>query len=447
MRTWTTIAACALLCSSIPHGWAWDIDAEVKASAEYDSNVDESNANERSGWNYQPGLSVNISETADSLNASFSYDTRKRYYESGRYDNDTHVTGRGAINWGVVNDVWNVYGENQRVLTTINNRQANTPDNQQTIDTSTVGSNVFIPVGRHRLVLQVEETHTGQDELDNDSEGSAITAAYRVPFGDTHLISLVHSELDVEFDNPSSSEYQNNTTSIFYHSVSRVLEINLDVGQTRIEFDDSSTEIEGTTGQIDLLRRLGDNSEIQFNASRRITDGLNQRRGFFFDNIGQPDLSEEFTAGNQVFELTQYALRGSTVFGANHLSMLIGHSTRDYEFTDTDELRHSVSATLNRKLGRDNRFSLGLRYVMSSFDDAPHDEYYSGRMSYDHQFTRRFGMSISASYSTQESDAVVRDYDGWTSMITFRYQIFEGNDPGRLSGRIHNFGSRQYSSF
>lgn len=421
---------------------AWDVEAEAAITSQYESNVNQTNRDERAGWNFQPSASIGILHADERFQADMAYEARRQINQNDQFDDATYLTGRGAINWGVVGDVWNVYAENQRTRTTIDNRLENTPDNQQIVDNTAVGTNVTIPIGLHQLILQAEQARTAVNEEGEDSDTRSALVGYQFPLGPTRQVTLTHSRDETEFDDFESGDYDSETTSLRFTSQTRILQVNAQVGHTTTELDDSDEEIDGVTGQLDLLWSIDEQSTLQFNAARDITDNLNGRRQFFFDEGVQPDLSEEQTLGGQIFVGTQYNLIGTTVLGANRLSLTLGRATRDYESVDTDELRHTARFRATRRASQRSGWTFTAEYAMSSFEDAPHDDAYRLGIEYDRELTSKLSMDIEANYIEQDSRALVRDFEGWTASITFRYTFLESAGDGGAGGRITNFGSR-----
>ncbi len=423
---------------------AWDISAEATARAEYQSNEQQINDDEQSGWNYQPGANVDVTHAGERIQVNAGYQARRQINQNDDIEDATYLTGGGMINWGIVPNIWNVYAENERTRTTIDNRQANNPNNQQIVDQSTVGTNAFIPIGRHSLILQAETGETNLNEEGNDSETESWLVGYQVPVGDTRQISLTHQSAETEFDDIPMANYESETTSIWFNTQSRTIQVNARVGHTTTELENSSEDVDGVTGEFDVLWQLDEASSLQFNAARDITDNINGRRNRFFEEGLEPDLSEENSLGGQIFEATQYTLLGRTVVGSNRLTVAVSRGTRDFQFVDTDELRHSITAQLDRRLTDESGIGFSAEYVMSSFEDAPHDDSYSFEVDYDRQLTRRLNMAVDIGYIEQESRAAVRDFDGWVGSITFRYTFLESTEgsTGVASRRVNNFGTR-----
>lgn len=425
---------------------AWDITATANGSTEYESNQTRSGINGESGTNSTTGLAIGVEQDGQAISATANYDVRRRFNSGeANLEDETYATGEGAINWAVVNGVWNVYAENFRTLSTIDNRQANNPGNQQEIDETVGGSNITLPIGRQYLSVQAERTWTSREISNADSTMDSIALSYGINLSDIRTLWVVRQESEIDFDNPIATDYDNKTTSINFDTTSRIGEVFLSLGYTETELENSRTKIDGITGQFDLLRQLGDASTIQLNADRRVADNLSQRRQFFFfdDDL---DLGFENTLGNQIYTQTVYTVTGSTVLGSNQVTGVLQNSHREYEQgIDQDELRNNARISISRQLNAQSQASASASYTESEFDDAADDEAYRYSLGYSRDFTPRFSMGLRLGYVDRRSDqGNARDFDGWDVTVRFTYVLLEGNGGiGNARSRVRDFGSRR----
>jgi len=424
MKTYLHIpVALGLLLPAIP---ALALDATVRAfyTGEYTTNSERVPDDELEEWVHRPGASLSLGHDGAATSANANYQVTRRIHEKSRFDDETIATGSASVMWRAIPDRLNFFANNSRTDTTIDSRGPNVPDNRQTVDFSSVGSNLILDsFSNHTINLGYTYGITNSEETQTDSSRHTGTASYVVPLSPTRQVSLQGSYSDVNFDDEFSPDYESQSGTLRYTSTTRILELGMSAGYQTTKRDISREDVDGFIGSFNALFNLTDVTSISFDASRSIQDNFDAgARGTTSIIDDLPDRTDT----NEVFTNDRFSVGADTTLGSNQIGSSIYLSRRDYENEIEDEESRGVTFSISRSLNPSTTLSLDASREYREFEDTNRDETFSrARIRYSIDRWEALGLSFSVAYTERESDQASVEYEEWIGAVTISYILFD----------------------
>ena len=127
-----TVSVATFFATPASFALEWEVDAGYEAR--YSTNSDQVRSDEVEQWIHTPRAAIAAIHESNVIDFEADYAGERRIYEEdegGRFDDESVVTGSGALNWHVVRDRLIVGAEHYRTESTINARNSNSPQNRQ----------------------------------------------------------------------------------------------------------------------------------------------------------------------------------------------------------------------------------------------------------------------------------------------------------------------------
>lgn len=419
---------------------AIDLDYELGVAAKYSDNINLSETNEISDTVVSPRLHFHVEQIGRQVELLAQGNLEYRHYTDDTFDDEFRGRFAGSLNWMVIPERLDFVVQDYLSLQPVNELVEFTPDNQQQVNVFLAGPTLharFDSTTRGQLDLRYIDSYAEESESFNSERFNAAGRLIR-QLNANHEVSLNVEASDVQFDRVlQASDYRRYDGYVSSQMNRQDVDISLDAGYTRVEFDDEAALGAGESSYSDPLARatvnwrlsprsvLGTTLRYQLtDATQRIIapldiDRIDFERRDFDDfrvsrSLAEPNVFRERMARIRY----AYAAERTTVQVAPYYRRI-----RYLEQLVEDQDRRGVVASLEHRLRpRLTLSAYAAREEREFVDINREDDDTVLSVGLANRFTRHWTGRVELQRRDRDSTAPGRSYEENAVMISFSYQ-------------------------
>ncbi len=256
------------------------------------------------------------------------------------------------------------FGQTRRVST-----DPVTPENRESFNYLTTGPDVTLPLGgRTSLLISGRYSDVYYEDSDLGSQELFGSVAIARALSQASTLSLNGSVESIEYDESAIAvDYDQYETYLRYQLEAARTTIGLDVGYTKLDFDD--TTIDGDLVRLELMRRLTRSSAVRIEAGREFANSAD-----IFRQLQQQGATGTSTQPVQAianpFESTYGSIEWLFERNRTELGIGAGYFKEDYELSNTfNRDRTAYHLRAGRELSRTLSVRGEVGYGEESYDE------------------------------------------------------------------------------
>jgi hypothetical protein len=427
--------ACLSFCAQV-----YGLDSGLSASytGEHTDNVRESSADPQSAWINHIGASANLYQEVAQFDAAASYYVERRIYSGSDYPDETLGNGNASLRWTPVTDRVSLYATNTLTRSTIDIRVPETPNNQQNVSYTDLGTELSLPVLSHQsLFAGAHYGITNASRSDTDSDRYGGNVGYRMELSPTREISVSGAYNEVDFANPLSIDYSSVTGSVDLSSTTRLLSLFLSAGYTSIDRVGFAKKLDGFVGGMNATWFIRESSSLELTLRQDVRDNYDPGRSVSdLGGLQQAPAVEEAT-DDQIYDPAIEPTESTSVYrervlavaysqsGArSRLSVGVSYSARKYELESRNDRQARAVASYGWSLGRTGELTLDASYEHLDFlVDDRNDEVIRAGIGYSFEPLNRLTTAFRVRYRERMSDIDTFAYNNWRFLVTLSYRL------------------------
>ncbi|MDQ3289168.1 MAG: outer membrane beta-barrel protein [Pseudomonadota bacterium] len=413
---------------------ALDLDYEIGVAARHSDNISLSESDPVSDTMVAPRVFFQASQSGRRVQLSAEGDLQYRHYVSDTFDDELRGSFAGTANWVVLPERLDFVVQDYLSLQPINDQAAFSPANQQQVNIFIAGPTLyarFSPRTRAQIDLRYANAYAEErDDFDSDRFNAAARLVHRL--NSNHAVSANFESTDVEFDvMAGASDYRRQDGYVNSTIERNHLDLSLDLGYSRIEFDDA-----GTTGGNDDESYPLVRARIDWRASPRsvftttLNYQLNDATGALITPLefGEREFSD-FRVVNGLVEPTPFRERLARVrytYATERATLRVTPYHRRIRYlqdmADSQD-RSGLSVNLDYRVRP--RMTLQAFAVMEDrefVDLGRNDDNLLLSVGLANRFTRHWTGRIDVQRRERDSSIAGRNYDENAVMVSFSYQ-------------------------
>ena len=414
---------------------AIDVDYEVGVAARHSDNINLSDDNPISDTVISPRMFFIAEQVGRSVELAAQGNVEYRYYTSDTFDNEVRGRFVGALNWMVLPQRLDFVVQDYLSLQPVDERVEFTPSNQQQVNVFVAGPTLHARFGgttRGQLDMRYVNTYAEErDEFDSDR----FTAAARLVRELTAIqsISANIEASDVDFDrSDQAADYRRYDGYVNTRMQRKRMDLSLDLGYSRLEFDENITlGSRDTDSSYPLARatvnwRMTPRSALGTTVRYQVTDATQSLmapvdfdRRDFNDFRGPNTLSEPNVFRERMVRL-RYRYTGdrtSVQFGPYYRRI------RYLEEVVESQERRGLSLSLEHRLRpRLTLYGYAAREDREFLDVGREDEDSILSVGLENRFTRHWSGRVDLQRRERDSSEASRGYSENAIMVSFSYR-------------------------
>lgn len=414
---------------------AIDLDYEIGVAAEHSDNMNLSDDNPISDTVISPQLDFHAEQIGRDVELVAQGNVQYRYYTGDTFDDEVRGKFAGTMNWRVVPERLDLVVQDYLSLQPVDDLVEFTPTNQQQVNVFVAGPTLHARFGsamRGQMDLRYINSYA-EEEDSFDSDRYNIAARLLRQVSPDHEVSANLEATDVSFDNnEEAADYRRYDGYINSTMRRQRMDLLLDLGYSRVDFDDNITLAGSDTEESYPLAR----ATLNWRPSQRSLFGATVRyqlsdatRSLMapldldlenFAEFRSPDgLAEPNVFRERLLRL-RYGYTGerTTLQVAPYLRRI-----RYYEDIAPSQDRRGVAASLEHRLRP--RLTLSAYGVMESREFtgiAREDDDFVIGVGLENRFTRHWTGRMDVLRQERDSTDVGRSYTENAVMISFSYR-------------------------
>jgi hypothetical protein len=267
---------CAALLAALPLGAAAaELEYEVGARLLRTDNIALSESNEISESVLSPRLRFGFTHDSPVLQTELSGDVQYLDYLDETFDDDTRGEFSGDLNWVILPQRLTFVVQDSLSRQSVDNLVAFSPGNQQQINVFVAGPSLFARFGDTTLgQLDLRYTNSYAEETESfNSDRYNVAARVERQLNPTDTLALNAEATRIEFDTVSPAfDYDRYEAYASYRSVLASVDIDVDLGYTKLEPKGGSGGSSGPLFRGSLDWRPSQRSEFNLDASYQFAD-------------------------------------------------------------------------------------------------------------------------------------------------------------------------------
>lgn len=414
---------------------ALDVDYEVGVAAKRSDNINLSDDNPISDTVVSPRLFFLAEQKGSALELAAQGNLEYRQYTSDSFDDELRGRFAGALNWMVLPERLDLVVQDYLSLQPVDELVEFSPGNQQQVNVFVAGPTLHARFGSTtRGLLDLRYVNTYAEE-DDEFDSDRFTAAARLvrELSATQSVSANIETSDVDFaHNDQAADFRRYDAFVNATMRRPRMDLKLDLGYSRLEFDDNVTLGGRDTDPSHPLARatvnwhisprsmLGATLRYQFSdATQSLMAPIDFDRRDFNDFRGPNSLSRP-----NVFEERMLRLRYR--YTGDRTSVQVAPYYRRMEYLEAvveNQNRHGLTLgiehrlrprlTLSASAGRENR---------DFFDLDREDKDMHASVGLANRFTRHWTGQIDLQRRERDSTESGRSYSENALMVSFSYR-------------------------
>ncbi|MEM1434610.1 MAG: hypothetical protein AAGG11_11185 [Pseudomonadota bacterium] len=422
-------AAAAVMLLASPSALALEWNGLVGFGVWQSDNETRSSSTEREETTFEPIVGLSLRENTAALQIDANYTAQRRLFKNDTFNDLTIVTGTGSLYWEAL--------PNRFDLTVLQNNTESTNQffargdqgSRQEVRTTEATPRLRFRVrGTDELQFSYRYRNLSQERFDVASETQDLIGRYQIGLSERTQLNLEYINGDTEYDVATAPELERRIVQATYSVQGDRSNFQLTGGES--EFVRTGREdTDGFTGNLLWTYNLANNSTMNLNIRRAITDGSDQ-----FLNRGQgldPAVPGVQPGNTDLIELfTTTGVRGEYRFavGANQFTVSASYVENDFEDLPRDEERQDIGITWNRNLRRNLRSSVNLRHLDGSFEQltsAAFDQIFAN-VGVFWEPVRNFEIIFRAQYVDRDGAAIAGNFDETRVYVGVIYEFGKG---------------------
>ncbi len=423
------IASAAVLAAIAVGAHAFDLTLEVGDAIEYTNNTALTPNNEISEWIQTPEAAVTIKHDSDALSASADYSVSHSIHQRDTFNDQTNTVGNGLLTWRAIPDRLTFDLSNANTLTTINSQAADTPTNQQVINTTIAGTTLTLPgYGSHKIELHYDYSWVNAHDTMTDSKRQTGTAAYIIPLSTVEQIQLNASTSDVKFDNSKlSPDYVSYSGNLQYVRGGDWIEVDTQMGYTVFDRTQGAKNASAITGDLNLTWHVSEVTTVKASYARSLEDQSQDLA------TGIPAFGQTVTENTNVttpYTLDATSLSFTTPLGHNIVDLTGYIDNQEYEngsqnfpTTQPDQKTKGVTLGISRPLRPTLNARMFGDFSTTDYKDNGNQHNYDAGLRFDWTRWRDLTISAGTFYRKRTSDIATDEYTEWVGSISLMYML------------------------
>lgn len=425
----------ALLVALSGSAWAIDVDYEVGVAAKYSDNINLSDDNPISDTVISPRMFFLVEQVGRNVELAAQGNVEYRYYTSDSFDDEVRGRFAGALNWMVIPQRLDFVVQDYLSLQPVNELVEFSPSNQQQVNVFVAGPTLHARFGsttRGQLDMRYVNTYAEErDEFDSDR----VTAAARL-VRELSAIQSISANLeasDTRFDRPDrAADYRRYDGYLNTRMQRRHMDLSVDLGYSRLEFDENvtlggrDTESSHPLARATVNWRMTPRSVLGTTVRYQVTDATQSLmtpvdfdRRDFNDFRGPNTLSEPNVFRERLVRL-RYGYTGdrtSVQFGPYYRRI------RYLEEVVESQERRGLTLSLEHRLRpRLTLSGYAAREDREFFGVAREDEDSILGVGLENRFTRHWSGRVDLQRRERDSTEASRSYSENAIMVSFSYR-------------------------
>lgn len=414
---------------------AIDVDYEAGLAVNHSDNINLSDDNPISDTVISPRVFFLAQQQGSAVELAAQGNVEYRYYTSDSFDDEVRGRFVGAMNWMVLPERLDIVVQDYLSLQPVDELVEFSPANQQQVNVFVAGPTLHARFGtttNGSLDLRYVDTYA--EEEDEFDSGRLMAAARLVrDLNSTHSVSANIETSDVDFDrNDEAADYRRYDGYVNTTMQRKRLDMTLDLGYSRLEFDENVTLGSRDTNPSHPLARatinwrmsprsvLGATVRYQFNdATQSLMAPIDFDRRDFNDFRGPNSLSQPNVFEERMLRLRyRYTGERTTVQVAPYFRRMeyleeVIESQERRGLTLGIEHRLRPRLTLSASAGREDR---------EFFDIDREDKDMYASVGLANRFTRHWTGQIDLQRRERDSTEASRSYTENAFMVSFSYR-------------------------
>lgn len=427
MKAATKISTIVILGAlAAPQATALEYEVNFGYVAERTDNIARSLEDEESDIIHRPQLNVAVEHSAPKLDLAANYNAERRIFSEDVFDDENVVSGLLELAWRPFSQNVEFRATNSRIESAINQVDADTQDNRQVLESTTVGPFIRIPVGSGDAI---EASYLWEafdaDQTENNGIRHQANLGYVLALSPETRWSFAIAGSQTQLEDPLSPDIELISGSIGYNSASQSYDIEASVGFAEITRTLGREDVSGAIYNIDLVYFLSSNRSISLTANRGFNDGTRRARpdADFVREIDDLELVDD-TDINELSEDTSVEIAYSHAFGRNELQLFGSQFDSEFEDVERDRELQRAGVSLDRRLNRTTNLSLFLDFSRRDFAeiDGEEEDIRVG-LTTNWQASPKLSLNAGIRHVERDSDQVGLGYEELRYFVGFDYML------------------------
>lgn len=413
---------------------AIDLDYEVGVVARHSDNINLSDSDPVSDTTLAPRVFFEASQTGRTVQLSAEGDLQYRHYLSDTFDDELRGSFSGTANWVVLPERLDFLVQDFLSLQPISDQVEFSPANQQQVNIFIAGPSLYArldPSTRAQVDLRYINSYAEErDDFDSDRFNAAARLVRQL--SSNHSVSANLEASDVDFDASTGASDFRRYDGYINSSMERSrIDLSVDLGYSRIEFDDAGIS-GGADDESQALARV----RLDWRASPRsvftttLNYQLNDATGTLITPLefGEREFSD-FRVVNGLVEPSPFRERLARVryvYDYERVSVQVTPYHRRIRYLQdvaNSQDRSGISVNLNYRVRPRMTFSAFAILEERDFVDLGRtDDNLLVSFGLANRFTRHWTGGIDLQRRERDSSTPGRSYDENAVMISFSYQ-------------------------
>jgi len=421
-------ALAVALLAALPGGArAFQLNYEVGVSVLRSDNIALTTTNEKSDTVVSPQLRFDIHQAGSTFDLNGSGQLQYLDYVDGTFDDGFRGGFSGQALWTMIPQRLTWTFEDYLSRQPVDTFAAFTPANEQQANLFVTGPSLFVRMGqstRGQLDLRYTNSYAEENETFNSDRYNAAVRVLR-DLSPTRIIGANLEATRVAFDNQAlNSDYTRYDGYASYWSKFRSLELNIDLGYTRLEFNDRPDNAWLPLARGDLAWTISPRSTLDLALSYELSDAA--------ENLAVNDtISPIDDFGNPTTPLAPDIFKQRRAeLGYRFAGERFGFEVRPFyqriSYVDAvapDEKTYGGFAHVSYKLRPRMTLSLTAAQESRTFEGpSRRDRDFTVNIALENQFTRHWIASYQLQRRERNSSETGQDYDENAAIVSFSYR-------------------------
>jgi putative beta-barrel porin BBP2 len=423
----TLVAAMLTALPGLAHGAR--IDYEVGVSVLHSDNIALAETNEQGETVLMPQLTFNIAQAGSRLNLNAGGRLQYLDYRDDTFDDGFRGSFSGQALWTLLPERLEWAFDDYLARQPIDTLASFNPDNEQQVNYFITGPTLFLRMGaatRSQFDLRYSTTYA-EDSREFDSDRYNVAARLVRDLDPTRSISANVEATRVEYNRaPTNVDYTRYDGYARYTSRFRSFDLNIDVGASRLEFEEGQDNAWQPLFRGDLAWRVSPRSKFDAALGYGFSDAAEDlvrteiANGTPVDVVGDPTVA----VSPSVFK--QRRLELGYEFSGARFGLQVRPFYQRVGYVDATALdENSWGGLLQASYKVRPRMTLAATAVYTDrrFEDLTRrdrDSYVS--LSLENQFTRHWSARMALQRSQRNSTTTGQDYQENAAIVSFSYR-------------------------
>ena len=424
-----TALVAALLAALPGAAHAAQINYQVGVSALHSDNIGLSESGQQSDTVVSPQLRFDIEQTGSTLRLNAQGQLQYLDYRDDTFDDGFRGAFTGQALWTMIPERLDWTFEDYLSRQPIDSFAAFSPGNEQQANLFVTGPSLYLRMGqttRSQIDLRYSNSYAEENESFNSDRYNAAIRVLR-DLSSTRMISANLEATRVVFDLAAlNADYTRYDGYGRYWSQFRSVELTVDLGYSRLEFNDRpANDAWMPLVRGDLAWRVSPRSTLDLALSYEFSDAA---ENLAFNDTNTPipnDFSDPaITVTPDVFKQRRAELGYS--FAGERLGFELRPYYQRISYVDSlapDERSWGGFAQLSYKIRPLTTLSLAAAQEQRSFQDpSRRNRDFTASLALEHQFTRHWSTRYELQRRERNSSEAGQDYDENAAIVSFSYR-------------------------